>query len=100
MRRVVKPGGKVAVMVYAALEVSLSGICSGDRSPLGNIPPPAPGDPGCIALGEPGALEGVYRRGDFLMCRFALFRYSDGLPSAAAAVENMRKGARRYPGSS
>ena len=55
---------------------------------------PAPGEPWMFALGEPGALEEVYRRGRFSECVGS--RCSDtatGLPSAAAAVENMRKGA-------
>ena len=33
---------------------------------MGNIPPPAPGEPWMFALGDPGVLEEVYRRGDFL----------------------------------
>ena len=47
MRRVVKPGGKVAVIVYSALEKNpYHGIFYGILRRLGrNIPPPAPGEP-------------------------------------------------------
>ena len=46
-----------------------------------------------FALGEPGALEEVYRRGDFLNVSVRAVPIQRRLPSAAAAVENMRKGA-------
>jgi hypothetical protein len=94
MRRVVKPGGKVAVMVYAALEKNLFwGIFHKTVRRLGNIPPPAPGEPWMFALGEPGALEEVYRRGDFLNVSVCAVPIQRRIASAAAAVENMRKGA-------
>jgi len=94
MRRVVKPGGKVAVMVYAALEKNpYHGILHKTVRRLGNIPPPAPGEPWMYALGEPGALEEVYRRADFLNVSVRAVPIQRRLPSAAAAIENMRKGA-------
>ena len=46
-----------------------------------------------FALGEPGALEEVYRRGDFLNVSVRAVPIQRRLPSAAAAVENMRKSA-------
>ena len=46
MRRVVKPGGKVTVMVYAALEKNpFWEIFHKTVRRLGNIPPPAPDEP-------------------------------------------------------
>ena len=68
MRRVVKPGGKVTVMVYAALEINpFWEIFHKDSSPLWvTYHRRRRTSPGCLALGEPGALEEVYRRGDFL----------------------------------
>jgi hypothetical protein len=93
MRRVVKPGGKVTVMVYAALEKNpFWEIFHKTVRRLGKIPPPAPGEPWMFALGEPGALEEVYRRGDFLNVSVRAVPIQRRLPSAAAAVENMRKG--------
>jgi ubiquinone/menaquinone biosynthesis C-methylase UbiE len=94
MRRVVKPGGKVAVMAYAALEKNpFWGIFHKTVRRLGNIPPPAPGEPWMYALGEPGALEEAYRRRDFLNVSVRAVPIQRRLPSAVAAVENMRKGA-------
>jgi SAM-dependent methyltransferase len=93
MRRVVKPGGKVTVMVYAALEKNpFWEIFHKTVRRLGNIPAPAPGEPWMFALGEPGALEEVYRRGDFLNVSVRAVPILRRSPSAAAAVENMRKG--------
>jgi ubiquinone/menaquinone biosynthesis C-methylase UbiE len=93
MRRVVKLGGKVAVVVYAALEKNpFWGIFHKTVRRLGNIPPPAPGDPWMFALGEPGALEKVYRWADFLNVSVRAVPITRRSPSAAAAVENMRKG--------
>ena len=94
MRRVVKPGGKVAVIVLAALEKDpYHGILHEAVRRIGNIPAPAPGEPWMFALGEPGALEEVYRRGDFLNVSVRAIPIQRRLTSAAAAVENMKKGA-------
>src|SRR5512132_4074999 len=66
MRRVVKPEGKVAVIVFSALEKNpYQGIVFAIVQRLGNIPPPSPGEPWMFALGEPGALENLYRRIQF-----------------------------------
>ena len=93
MRRVVKPGCKVAVMVYAALEKNpYWEICHKTVRGLGNIPPPAPGEPWMFALGAPGALEEVYKRADFLNVSVRAVPIQRRSSSAAAAVENMRKG--------
>lgn len=94
MRRVVKPGGKVAVMVHGALEKNpFREIFHKTVRRLGNIPPPAPGEPWMFALGEPGALEEVYARADFLNVSVRAVSIQRRSPSAVAAVENMRKGA-------
>jgi hypothetical protein len=45
------------------------------------------------ALGKSGALEEVYRRGDFLNVSVRAVPIERRLRSADAAVENMRKGA-------
>jgi SAM-dependent methyltransferase len=83
MRRVVKPGGKVAVMVYAALEKNpFWGIFHKTVRRLGNTPPPAPGEPWMFALGEPGALEEVYRRGNFVNVSARAVPIHRRLPSA------------------
>jgi len=92
MRRVVKPGGKVAVMVYSALEKNpYHRIFFGTFRRLGNIPPPAPGEPWMYALGNPGALEDLYRRVGFLNVSVQSAPIPRRFPSAAAAIQNMRK---------
>ena len=94
MHRVVKPGGKVAVTVHSALEKNpYHAIRQEIVRRLGNIPWPAPGEPWMFTLGEPGALEEVYRRADFRNLSVRVVPILRRLPSAAAAVENMRKGA-------
>jgi ubiquinone/menaquinone biosynthesis C-methylase UbiE len=94
MRRVVKPGSKVAVMVFSAAERNPHhGIPFAIIRRLGNIPPPAPGEPWMYALGDPGVLEDVYSRAGFLNVSVRAVPIQRRLPSAVAAVENMRKGA-------
>ena len=94
MRRVVRPGGTVAVIVLAALKKNpYHGILHEAARRIGNIPAPAPGEPWQYALGEPGALEEVYSRGNFQNVSVRAVPIQRRLPSAAAAVENMRKGA-------
>jgi SAM-dependent methyltransferase len=94
MRRVVKPGGKVGVIVHFALEKNpYVGIPFEIVRRIGNIPRPAPGEPWMYALGDPGALEDVYRRAGFLNLSVQEVPINRRSPSAADAVENMRKGA-------
>jgi len=93
MRRVVKPGGKVAVMVFSAAERNPHhGIPFAIIRRLGNIPHPALGEPWMYALGDPGVLEDVYSRAGFLNVSAHTVPIQRRLPSAADAVENMRKG--------
>ena len=95
MRRVVKPRGKVAVIVFSAVE----------RNPhfeipiaiirrLGNIPPPAPGEPWMYALGGPGVLKDTFTLGpaslDVSVRAVPIQRRS---PSAADAIRRRRNNA-------
>ena len=92
MRRVVKPGGKVAVMVYSGLEKNpYHGIFQEAVRRLGNIPWPAPGEPWMYALGAPGLLEGLYSGAGFLNVSVHAAPIPRRFPSAAAAVGNMKK---------
>ena len=60
MHRVVKAGGKVAVIVFSALEKNpYYGIVFGTTQRLGNIPLPAPGEPRMCSLGDPGKLKNL-----------------------------------------
>ena len=88
MRRVVKPGGKVAVIVFSALEKNpYHGIVFGIVQRLGNIPPPSPGEPWMFALGDPGALEDVYRRAGFFNVSVHTVPIQRRFPSAADAIQ-------------
>lgn len=91
MRRVVKPGSKVAVIVFSAAERNpYHGIPFAIICRVGNIPPPAPGEPWMYALGEPGALEDVYSRAGFLQVSVHAVPIQRRLPSAADAIRSMR----------
>ena len=94
MRRVVRPGGKVSVIVFSTLEKNpYHEVLYETVRRLGNIPLPAKGDPWMYALGETGALEDVYRRAHFLNISVQAVPIQRRLQSAADAVSNMRKGA-------
>lgn len=91
MHRVVKPGGKVAGMVYSGLEKIPTWDFHETVRRLGNIPWPAPGEPWMYALGAPGLLEGVYSSVGFINVSVRPAPIPRRFPSAAAAVENMKK---------
>jgi SAM-dependent methyltransferase len=94
MRRVVKPEGKVAVIVFSALEKNpYQGIVFAIVQRLGNIPPPSPGEPWMFALGGPGALENLYRRAGFLNVSVHTIPIQRRFPSAADDIRRMRNGA-------
>jgi ubiquinone/menaquinone biosynthesis C-methylase UbiE len=94
MRRVVKLGGKVAVMVFSALERNpYHGIVFGIVQRVGSIPPPAPGEPWMYALGEPGALEDVYKRAGFLHVSVHAVPVQRRFASTAEAIGRMRNSA-------
>lgn len=66
MRRVLKPGGRVAAVVYTTPENN--GFFSVPVSVIrrrAQLPPPLPGQPGPFSLGSPGVLEEAYRRAGF-----------------------------------
>jgi len=94
MRRVVKPASKVAVIVFSGEERNPHhGIPFAIIRRLGNIPPPAPGEPWMYALGEPGALKDVYSRAGFLNVSVHAVPIQRRLPSAADAIRSMRNSA-------
>jgi ubiquinone/menaquinone biosynthesis C-methylase UbiE len=91
MRRVLRPGGKVAVIVFSALDKNpYFGIIHGTVRRLGNIPPPAPGEPWMFALGDPGVLEDVYKQADFLNVLVQAVAVQRRFPSAADAIHSLQ----------
>ncbi|HXV78794.1 MAG TPA: methyltransferase domain-containing protein, partial [Candidatus Binatia bacterium] len=94
MRRVLKPGGKVAVIVFSALDKNpYFEIIHGTVRRLGNIPSPAPGEPWMFALGDPGALEDIYKRAGFWNVPVQAVPVQQRFPSAADAIRTVRNGA-------
>lgn len=91
MRRVVKPGGKVAVIVFSALEknpyyeIPLEIIRR-----LGNIPAPAPGEPWMFALGGRGVLDEIFNRAGFMDVSVRAVLVQRRFPSAADAIRHMK----------
>ena len=80
------------MIVYSALEKNpFHGIFFEIVGRLGNIPPPAPGDPWMYALENPGALEDVFRQVGFRNVSIHAAPIPRRFPSAAGAVANMKK---------
>jgi len=66
MHRALKPGGRVASIVYSMAENN--GFFSVPVSIIrrhAKLPPPLPGQPGPFSLGAPGVLEEAYRQAGF-----------------------------------
>jgi SAM-dependent methyltransferase len=94
IRRVMKPGGKVAVIVFSALKKNpYHGIIHGIVQRLGNIPLPAPGEPWMFALADSHALEDVYKRAGFLTVSVQAVSIKRRFPSVAEAIRTMRNSA-------
>lgn len=91
-RRVLKSGGRVAVVVFS----------TPDRNPWGavpasiirqraQLPPPVPGQPGPFGLGAPGVLEGTFRDAGFADTEIRAVPVPHRTTSAAAYVEVTRE---------
>jgi ubiquinone/menaquinone biosynthesis C-methylase UbiE len=66
MRRALKPGGRVAAIVYTTAENNrFFSIPVSIIRRRAQLPPPLPGQPGPFSLGTPGVLEEVYRQAGF-----------------------------------
>lgn len=84
MRRCVKPGGAVAVMVGGSPAGSpFIAVPAGIIRRHADLPPPAPGTPGVLALGAPGILEDAFARAGF--ARVETRRVEQPLRAASAA---------------
>jgi SAM-dependent methyltransferase len=66
MRRALKPGGKLAGVVYSTAEANeFFSVPVSIIRRRAELPPPAPGQPGPFSLGQPGVIEGAYERAGF-----------------------------------
>lgn len=92
MRRVLKPGGRVAAIVYATADhnkfFSLPVSIIRRRAQL---PPPLPGQPGPFSLGGPGILEEAYRKAGFRDIETRILPAPLRLASAAECVHFERE---------
>jgi SAM-dependent methyltransferase len=66
MNRVVKPTSRVVALVWSSEEKNpYQALPQEIVRRIGNIPSPAPGQPGMFTLGEPSIIEGVFRTAGF-----------------------------------
>ena len=94
MRRVVKTRGKVAVIVFSALERNpYREIPIAIIRRLGDMPPPAPGEPWMFALGGPGILDDTFNRAGFVDVSVRAVPIQRRSPSAADSIRSMKNGA-------
>jgi ubiquinone/menaquinone biosynthesis C-methylase UbiE len=94
MRRAVRPGGRVAVVVFSTAERNAAYAHAGHvirrRAGLG---PPPPGEPGLFALGQPGLLEQTYAAAGMRDVRTRVVETAMRLRSAADYVEFLKEAA-------
>ena len=94
MRRVVRSDGRVAVIVFSALEKNpYHGIVYDTARRIGNIPLPAAGEAWMYALGTQGALESMYSRAGLLNVSVQAVPIVRRFASASDAIRRMRSGA-------
>lgn len=92
MLRVLKPGGKVAAIVYSTpdknkfFSVPVSIIRNRAK-----LPPPLPGQPGPFSLGQPGVIEKAFTDAGFKDAKSALVPSPLNMPSAKDCVRFERE---------
>ncbi|MRG48307.1 methyltransferase domain-containing protein [Chitinophaga sp. SYP-B3965] len=88
MLRVLKPGGKIAAIVYSTPEKNK--FFSVPVSIIRNraaLPPPLPGQPGPFSLGAEGVIEAAFTKAGFKNVKSALVHSPVLLPSAKQCVQ-------------
>jgi SAM-dependent methyltransferase len=87
MRRALKPGGRIASVVYSTAENNkFFSIPVSIIRRRAQLPPPLPGQPGPFSLGGAGVLEEVYRRADLREPQTSIVPSPLRLSSAAECV--------------
>jgi SAM-dependent methyltransferase len=91
-RRVLKPGGRAAVVVFSTPDRNDWGApaVSIIRRRAG-LPPPVPGQPGPFALGAAGVLEGLFRQAGFSDPEVRTVPVPLRMPSAAEYIRFARE---------
>lgn len=92
MRRVLKPGGKIAAIVYSTAERNqFFSIPISIIRRRAQLPPPLPGQPGPFSLGGRGVLDAAYQRAGFRDAQTRVVAAPLRLTSAAECVRFERE---------
>ncbi len=87
MKRALRPGGRVAAIVYSTAERNpFFSVPVAVIRARADLPPPLPGQPGPFSLGSPGALEGALRAAGFTNVSSRLVAAPLRMSSAAECV--------------
>lgn len=91
-RRVVRAGGRVAVVVFSTPERNSWGaVPASIIRRRAQLPPPVPGQPGPFSLGGPGVLEDVFREAGFADPEIRTVPVPHGMGSATEYVRVARE---------
>ncbi len=92
MRRVLKPGGRLAGIVYSTPQANaFFSIPVAVIRRRADLPSPAPGQPGPFSLGSPGVIEAAYERAGFTDIEVRHIHAPLRLTSAAECVRFERE---------
>jgi SAM-dependent methyltransferase len=92
MRRALRPGGRLAGVVYSTPEAN--GFFSIPVSIIrrrAELPPPAPGQPGPFSLGAPGVIEAAFEQAGFSDIEVRRISAPLRMPSAAECIRFERE---------
>jgi SAM-dependent methyltransferase len=92
MRQVLKPGGKVAAIVYSTADKNqFFSLPVGIIRRRAQLPPPLPGQPGPFSLGGPGVLAQAFAQAGFRDVQTQVVAAPLRLPSAAECLRFERE---------
>jgi SAM-dependent methyltransferase len=92
IRRVLRPGGRIATVVYTTPEANgFFSIPISIIRRVAGLPAPGPGLPGPFCLGGPGVLESAYRTAGFRSIVVRTIQAPVRLPSAAECLRFERE---------
>jgi SAM-dependent methyltransferase len=87
MRRALKPGGRVAAIVYSTADDNrFFSVPVSIIRRRANLPPPLPGQPGPFSLGAPGVLASAFERAGFKSIETRVVAAPLRMPSARECV--------------
>ncbi len=92
MYRALKPGGRVAAIVYSTAENNkFFSVPVSIIRRRAQLPPPLPGQPGPFSLGNPGVLEDAYKKAGFRNVQIRVIPAPVRMTSAAECVRFERE---------